>query len=120
MSIAGTTPILGLKYLSADGTDFVDIPEWQVPNTQAVEKAIATFDHLVATYGATTTYPDADTGTITCTVDSSAPVTATRQTVVSESNGTRTYVETTTIGGASVVRTWIEGTTTASEVIADE
>lgn len=89
-------------------------------NFLSLEKAIATFDHLCQVYGATTTYPDADTGTITCTVDSSAPVAATRQTVVSESDGTRTYVETTTIGGASVTRTWTEGTTTASEVIADE
>lgn len=83
-------------------------------NFLSLEKAIATFDHLVATYGATTTYPDADTGTITCTVDSSAPVAATRQTVVSEADGTTTYVETTTIDGVSTVRTWIEGTTTTS------
>lgn len=85
-----------------------------------LEDAIATFDHLCQTYGATTTYPDADTGTITCTLDSTAPVTATRTTVVSESDGTRTYTETTTIDGTAVTRTWTEGTTTASEVITDE
>lgn len=89
-------------------------------NFLALEKAIATFDHLCQTYGSTTTYPDADTGTITCTLDGTAPVTATRTTVVSESDGTRTYTETTTIDGTAVTRTWTEGTTTASEVIDSE
>ena len=89
-------------------------------NFLALEKAIATFDHLCQTYGSTTTYPDADTGAITCTLDSTAPVTATRTTVVSESDGTRTYTETTTIDGTAVTRTWTEGTTTASEVIDSE
>lgn len=89
-------------------------------NFLALEEAIATFDHLCQTYGSTTTYPDADTGTITCTLDSTAPVTATRTTVVSESDGTRTYTETTTIDGTAVTRTWTEGTTTASEVIDSE
>lgn len=89
-------------------------------NFLALEKAIATFDHLCQTYGSTTTYPDADTGTITCTLDGTAPVAATRTTVVSESDGTRTYTETTTIDGTAVTRTWTEGTTTASEVIDSE
>lgn len=120
MSVAGSTKVLGLKYLDLDGTDFIDIPEWQNPNAQAVEKAVATFDYLARTYGSTTTYPDADTGTITCTLDSTAPVTATRTTVISDSDGTRTYTETTTIDGTAVTRTWTEGTTTASEVIDSE
>lgn len=89
-------------------------------NFLALEKSIATFDHLCQTYGSTTTYPDADTGTITRTLDSTAPVTATRTTVVSESDGTRTYTETTTIDGIAVTRTWTEGTTTASEVSKSE
>ena len=90
-------------------------------NFLALEKAIATFDHLCQTYGSTTTYPDADTGTITCTLDGTAPVTATRSTVVSEADGVTTYVETTTIDGEETVRTWTEGTTTAGmEVGSDE
>lgn len=121
MSVAGSTKVLGLKYLDLDGTDFIDIPEWQNPNAQAVEKAVATFDYLAAQYGVSESYPDADTGTITATVDSSAPVTATRQTVVSESDGLITYTETTTIDGVATVRTWTEGATTASmEVSAGE
>ena len=121
MSVAGSTKVLGLKYLDLDGTDFIDIPEWQNPNAQAVEKAIATFDHLCQTYGSTTTYPDADTGTITATVGSGSPVIATRSTVVSEADGVTTYVETTTIDGEETVRTWTEGTTTAGmEVGSDE
>ena len=89
-------------------------------NFLALEKAIATFDHLCQTYGSTTTYPDADTGTITATVDSGSPVTATRSTVVSEAGGVTTYVETTTIDGEETVRTWTEGTTTASMEVGDE
>ena len=89
-------------------------------NFLALEEVVSTFDYLASTYGSTTTYPDADTGIITCTLDSTAPVTATRTTVVSESDGTRTYTETTTFDGTAVTRTWIEGTTTASEVIDSE
>ena len=114
MSVAGSTKVLGLKYLDLDGTDFIDIPEWQNPNAQAVEKAVATFDYLAAQYGVTESYPDADTGTITATVGSGSPVIATRSTVVSEADGVTTYVETTTIDGVETVRTWTEGTTTAS------
>ena len=114
MSVAGSTKVLGLKYLDLDGTDFIDIPEWQNPNAQAVEKAVATFDHLCQTYGSTTTYPDADTGTITATVASGSPVTATRSTVVSEADGVTTYVETTTIDGEETVRTRTEGTKTST------
>lgn len=89
-------------------------------NFLALEKAIATFDHLCQTYGSTTTYPDADTGTITATVASGSPVTATRSTVVSEADGVTTYVETTTIDGEETVRTWTEGETTASMEVGDE
>lgn len=121
MSVAGSTKVLGLKYLDLDGTDFIDIPEWQNPNAQAVEKAVATFDYLARTYGVSESYPDADTGTITATVASGSPVTATRSTVVSEADGVTTYVETTTIDGEETVRTWTEGTTTAGmEVGSDE
>ena len=79
-----------------------------------IEKAVATFDYLASTYGVSESYPDADTGTITATVGSTSPVTATRQTVVSASGNVTTYVETTTIDGVSTVRTWNEGTTTTS------
>ena len=86
-----------------------------------IEKAVATFDYLARTYGVTESYPDADTGTITATVGSGSPVTATRSTVVSEADGVTTYVETTTIDGEETVRTWTEGTTTAGmEVGSDE
>lgn len=109
---------------SANKTKALQLPQWlgneyfeRLDMNGAfsnIEKAVATFDYLASTYGVTETYPDADTGTITATVDSSAPVTATRQTVISESDGTTTYVETTTIDGETTVRTWTEGTTTAS------
>ena len=111
MASANKTPILDLPQWL--GNEYMERTDWNTA-FDTLEKAIATFDHLCQVYGATTTYPDADTGTITCTVDSSAPVAATRQTVVSESDGTRTYVETTTIGSETVTRTWTEGTTTAS------
>ena len=115
---------------SANKTKALQLPQWlgneyfeRLDMNGAfsnIEKAVATFDYLARTYGVSETYPDADTGTITCTVDSTAPVTATRTTVVSESDGTRTYTETTTIDGTAVTRTWTEGTTTASEVIDSE
>lgn len=117
MASANKTPILNLPQWL--GNEYMERTDWNTAFA-TLEDAIATFDHLCQTYGSTTTYPDADTGTITCTLDSTAPVTATRTTVVSESDGTRTYVETTTIDGTAVTRTWTEGTTTASEVITDE
>lgn len=89
-------------------------------NFLALEEAVSTFDHLCQTYGSTTTYPDADTGTITATVGSGSPVIATRSTVVSEADGVTTYVETTTIAGEETVRTWTEGETTASMEVGDE
>lgn len=119
MSVTGSTKVLGLKYLDLDGTDFIDIPEWQNPNAQAVEKAVATFDYLANLYGVSESYPDADTGTITATVGSTSPVTATRQTVISKSGDTITYTETTTIDGVATVRTWTEGETTASMEVSD-
>ena len=118
MSVAGSTKVLGLKYLDLDGTDFIDIPEWQNPNAQAVEKAVATFDYLAKKYGMSVTYPDADTGTITATIDESAPVTATRTTVVAVSGSTETVTETTTIDEVSTVRTWTQSTT-AELVVSD-
>lgn len=116
---------------SANKTKALQLPQWlgneyfeRLDMNGAfsnIEKAVATFDYLASTYGVSESYPDADTGTITATVDSSAPVTATRQTVVSESDGLITYTETTTIDGVATVRTWTEGATTASmEVSAGE
>lgn len=83
-------------------------------NADEIEEQLATFDRLANLYGVTESYPNADTGTITATVGSGSPVTATRQTVVSASGNVTTYVETTTIDGVSTVRTWNEGTTTTS------
>ena len=83
-------------------------------NADGTEELLATFDRLVQLYGVSESYPDADTGTITATVGSGSPVTATRSTVVSEADGVTTYVETTTIAGEETVRTWTEGETTAS------
>lgn len=116
---------------SANKTKALQLPQWlgneyfeRLDMNGAfsnIEKAVATFDYLARTYGVTETYPDADTGTITATVDSGSPVTATRSTVVSEADGVTTYVETTTIDGETTVRTWTEGTTTAGmEVGSDE
>ncbi|MED9781145.1 MAG: hypothetical protein UGE23_07115 [Peptococcaceae bacterium] len=116
---------------SANKTKALQLPQWlgneyfeRLDMNGAfsnIEKAVATFDYLARTYGVTETYPDADTGTITATVGSGSPVTATRSTVVSEADGVTTYVETTTIDGEETVRTWTEGETTASmEVTSSE
>ena len=109
---------------SANKTKALQLPQWlgneyfeRLDMNGAfsnIEKAVATFDYLARTYGVSESYPDADTGTITATVGSGSPVTATRSTVVSEADGVTTYVETTTIDGEETVRTWAEGTTTAS------
>lgn len=117
MASANKTPILNLPQWL--GNEYMERTDWNTAFA-TLEDAVATFDYLARTYGSTTTYPDADTGTITCTLDSTAPVTATRTTVISDSDGTRTYTETTTIDGTAVTRTWTEGTTTASEVIDSE
>ncbi len=116
---------------SANKTKALQLPQWlgneyfeRLDMNGAfsnIEKAVATFDYLARTYGVSESYPDADTGTITATVASGSPVTATRSTVVSEADGVTTYVETTTIDGEETVRTWTEGETTASmEVGSDE
>lgn len=116
---------------SANKTKALQLPQWlgneyfeRLDMNGAfsnIEKAVATFDYLARTYGVTETYPDADTGTITATVGSGSPVTATRSTVVSEADGVTTYVETTTIDGVSTARTWTEGKITANmEVTASE
>lgn len=115
---------------SANKTKALQLPQWlgneyfeRLDMNGAfsnIEKAVATFDYLARTYGVTETYPDADTGTITATVASGSPVTATRSTVVSEADGVTTYVETTTIDGVETVRTWTEGETTASMEVGDE
>lgn len=115
---------------SANKTKALQLPQWlgneyfeRLDMNGAfsnIEKAVATFDYLARTYGVSETYPDADTGTITATVGSGSPVTATRSTVVSEADGVTTYVETTTIDGEETVRTWTEGTTTASMEVGDE
>ena len=71
-----------------------------------------TFDELAEQYGVTESYPDADTGTITATIDESAPVTATRQTVVSKtSSGDLKFVATTTIDETSTLTETTEGST---------
>ena len=71
-----------------------------------------TFDELAVQYGVTESYPDADTGTITATIDDSAPVTAQRKTVVSKtSSGDLKFVETTTIDEVSTVVETTEGST---------
>lgn len=117
MASANKTPILNLPQWL--GNEYMERTDWNTAFA-TLEDAIATFDHLCQTYGSTTTYPDADTGTITATVASGSPVTATRSTVVSEADGVTTYVETTTIDGEETVRTWTEGTTTASMEVGDE
>lgn len=115
---------------SANKTKALQLPQWlgneyfeRLDMNGAfsnIEKAVATFDYLARTYGVSESYPDADTGTITATVGSGSPVTATRSTVVSEADGVTTYVETTNIDGVATTRTWTEGTTTASMEVGDE
>lgn len=115
---------------SANKTKALQLPQWlgneyfeRLDMNGAfsnIEKAVATFDYLARTYGVSESYPDADTGTITATVASGSPVTATRSTVVSEADGVTTYVETTNIDGVATTRTWTEGTTTASMEVGDE
>lgn len=115
---------------SANKTKALQLPQWlgneyfeRLDMNGAfsnIEKAVATFDYLARTYGVSESYPDADTGTITATVASGSPVTATRSTVVSEADGVTTYVETTTIDGVATTRTWTEGETTASMEVGDE
>ena len=115
---------------SANKTKALQLPQWlgneyfeRLDMNGAfsnIEKAVATFDYLANLYGVSETYPDADTGTITATVGSGSPVTATRSTVVSEADGVTTYVETTAIDGEETVRTWTEGETTASMEVGDE
>ena len=93
----------GVATLGNDGK----VPEGQLPNPD--------FDELANKYGVTETYPDADTGTILATVDDSAPVTATRQTVVTdEGDGVLKYVETTTVDEVETERTTTENTTATS------
>lgn len=111
-----TTKIFGLqKPEAADQAK----PDPFNANADEIEGQLATFDRLANLYGVTETYPDADTGTITATVGSTSPVTATRQTVISKSGDTITYTETTTIDGVATVRTWTEGETTASMEVSD-
>ena len=100
MSVAGSTKVLGLKYLDLDGTDFIDIPEWQNPNAQAVEKAVATFDYLSSTYGYTWTQTDSEeTGatTIVVTLGSTSPVTGTLTAIISENEQGETVIDVTTV-----------------------
>ena len=93
----------GVATLGSDGK----VPKGQLPNPD--------FDELANKYGVIETYPDADTGTILATVDDSAPVTATRQTVVTdEGDGVLKYVETTTVDDVETERTTTENTTATS------
>lgn len=120
MSTSGQTPFLGLKLLASDGSDFVNIPEWQVPNENATEKAIATVDRLAATYGyslATSTSGSATTTTLT--VSSSAPYTATRKTVETVGDTSTTYAVTVTIDDETHTMTHTVGTTTGSGATTD-
>ena len=120
MSTSGQTPFLGLKLLNEDGTDFVNIPEWQIPNENATEKAIATVDNLARTYGySLTTSTSGSTTTTTLTVSSSAPYTATRKTVETVGDSSTTYAVTVTIDDETHTMTHTVGQTTASGATTD-
>lgn len=117
MGYTDSTPFLGLPQWK--DSDYMDNEDWNEAFQKIDEFADNnsqnySFDELAELYGVTETYPDADTGTITATVGSGSPVTATRETVVSEADGVITYVETTTIDSVATVRTWTENDTTAS------
>lgn len=117
MGYTDSTPFLGLPIWN--DSDYMDNEDWNEAHRKIDEFAENnsqnySFDELAQLYGVTETYPDSDTGTITATVGSGSPVTATRETVVSEADGVITYVETTTIDDVATVRTWTENDTTAS------
>lgn len=99
---------------ATDGKDTFNITKMLNENWDKLDADTRelTFDELAAQYGVTESYPDADTGTITATIDDSAPVTATRQTIVSKtSSGDLKFVETTTIDETSTVTETTEGST---------
>lgn len=99
----------GVATLGSDGK----VPAGQLPDDPP------TFDDLAEKYGCVETYPDGDTGTITCTVNATSPVTATRQTVISKSGDNTVYTETTTVGGQETERVTTEtATTTQGELAA--
>ena len=89
------------------------VPAGQLPDDPP------SFDDLAEKYGCVETYPDGDTGTITCTVSATSPVTATRQTVISTSGDNTVYTETTTVGEKETERVTTEtATTTQGELAA--
>ncbi len=99
---------------ATDGKDTFNITKMLNENWDKLDADIRelTFDALAEQYGVTESYPDADTGTITATIDDSAPVTAQRKTVVSKtSSGDLKFVETTTIDEVSTVTETTEGST---------
>ena len=99
----------GVATLGKDGK----VPAEQLPDDPP------TFDDLAEKYGCIETYPDGDTGTITCTVNATSPVTATRQTVISKSGDNTVYTETTTVGEQETERVTTEtATTTQGELAA--
>lgn len=99
---------------ATDGKDTFNITKMLNENWDKLDADTRelTFDELAEQYGVTESYPDADTGTIIATIDDSAPVTATRKTVVSKtSSGDLKFVETTTIDEVSTVTETTEGST---------
>ena len=99
---------------ATDGKDTFNITKMLNENWDKLDADTRelTFDELAAQYGVIESYPDADTGTITATIDDSAPVTAQRKTVVSKtSSGDLKFVETTTIDETSTVVETTEGST---------
>lgn len=99
---------------ATDGKDTFNITKMLNENWDKLDADTRelTFDELASQYGVTESYPDADTGTITATIDDSAPVTAQRKTVVSKtSSGDLKFVETTTIDETSTVVETTEGST---------
>lgn len=110
--------ILKLK-LPEDGDQASPVPFNE--NFQALEKALALLDHLASTYGYTVEITEAEgSTTTTLTVDTSAPVTASRKTVETISDDATTYAVTVTIGDESHTMTHTISATTGSGVDSDE
>lgn len=99
-----------------DASDIAPINE----NMVALEKAVATIDHMARSYGYTVAVSSAgDVVTTTLTVGEDAPVAATRTTVETPGTDATTYAITVTIDGTSHTMTHTVGVTTASGASTD-
>lgn len=109
-----TTPIFGLKV--PEPADYADLTEWWGGESKTLEAELGDISYLMDTYPYTwTMQEDAATGalTITVTLGSDCPVTASMTAVIADdaATGETTVEVTTTIDGT---------TTTATHTIGDD